>query len=348
MSESMRAAVASAGKLTVVDVPLPTPGPGQALVRSLACGLCGSDLHFLELQQAAGDRMPDFVLGHEFCVEVVDYGPGTAAPFPRGTLACSVPYATGAAGPELLGYSTTFNGGFAEFLLVDADRLIAVPNGLEANFAALSEPLAVGAHAVGLDPVTPDTPALVLGAGPVGLAVVVALRRQGRSPIVVSDPSAVRRDAAKRFGADLVLDPTSQSPWEALAELGLEATLPAPLSAAGARPVPLTVYECVGVPGMLQSTLEGIPIGARIVVVGVCQVADTVVPALGTTKEVELRFSYAYRPEEYEATMHDLASGAIDGSQFLSDVVGLSGIAEAVDRLRSSADQIKIMVDPTL
>jgi 2-desacetyl-2-hydroxyethyl bacteriochlorophyllide A dehydrogenase len=292
--------------------------------------------------------MPDFVLGHEFCVQIVDYGPGTSGPFPRGTLACSVPYATGAAGPELLGYSTTFNGAFAEFLLVDAHRLIAVPDGLEAQFAALSEPLAVGAHAVGLDPVPPDTPALVLGAGPVGLAVVVALRRQGRSPVVVTDPSSVRREAAKRFGADLVLDPASQSPWEALAELGLEETFPSPLSADGSRRIPLTVYECVGVPGMLQSTLEGIPIGARVIVVGVCQVADTVVPALGTTKEVELRFSYAYRPEEYAATMQALATGAIDGAQFLSDVVGLSGIGQAVDRLRSSADQIKIIVDPTL
>lgn len=348
MTDTMRAAVASGGKLTVVDLPLPTPGPGQALVRSLACGLCGSDLHFLEVQLAAGDLMPDYVLGHEFCVEVVDYGPRTEGTVPRGSLACAVPYVTGEAGPELLGYSKTFNGAFAEFLLVDAERLIAVPDGLEPHYAALTEPLAVGAHAVGLDPVTPDTPAVVLGAGPVGLAVLVGLRRGGRAPIIVTDPSPVRREAARRLGADLVLDPTVTSPWDALRELGLRETLPAPLSIAGERQVPLTVFECVGIPGMLQASLEGIPIGARIVVVGVCQTPDTIVPAIGTTKEVELRFSYAYRPEEYRATMHDLASGGIDGSQFLSDVVGLSSIGEAVDRLRTSVDQIKIVVDPTL
>jgi threonine dehydrogenase-like Zn-dependent dehydrogenase len=192
----MRAAVVQAGgAVEVVDVPEPAPGPGQALVRSLACGICGSDLHVVEMERAlgapgagAGRAGPGIVLGHEFSVEVVDLGPGTSAAVAPGALACAVPYLTGAAAPELIGFSPTAPGAFADYLLVDADKLIPVPSDLTPEAAALTEPLAVGRHAADLGRLERGRPAVVVGCGPVGLAVLLALKVDGHGPVLVSDP----------------------------------------------------------------------------------------------------------------------------------------------------------------
>ena len=106
----MRAAIARAGHIVVDDLPEPVPAAGQALVSSLACGICGSDLHALHygdalvtLSRRAGagfdyDPGADVVFGHEFCAEVLDYGPGTEAHLPVGTRVVSVPRVPGAGG----------------------------------------------------------------------------------------------------------------------------------------------------------------------------------------------------------------------------------------------------------
>src|SRR5919108_1181466 len=102
----VRAAVMRGRRLVVADVPTPAPGPGDVLVRTLACGICGSDLHalkhaeqFVEVSRRAGAQFPmdlarDVVMGHEFCAEIVEHGPGTAHTLPVGTRVCSRPTLT--------------------------------------------------------------------------------------------------------------------------------------------------------------------------------------------------------------------------------------------------------------
>lgn len=356
----MRAAVVRAGgAVEVVDVPEPTPGPGQALVRSLACGICGSDLHVVEMARALGAPAasaatagyappadPGIVLGHEFSVEVVDLGPGTEAAVAPGALACSVPYLTGVGDPELIGFSPTAPGAFADYLLVDADKLVPVPAGLTPAAAALTEPLAVGRHAADLGRLERGRPAVVVGCGPVGLAVLLALKADGHGPVLVSDPSPVRRAMAERLGADVVLDPGDRSPWGALGDLGVEPGLPSPLVGPGGRRPPVTVFECVGVPGLLQQILDGVPIGSRVVVVGVCMQPDTLVPAAGILKEVDLTFSFAYRPDEFAAVLRAIGDGTVDTGPLVTGRVGLDGVGGALDALAADPSEIKILVEP--
>jgi threonine dehydrogenase-like Zn-dependent dehydrogenase len=350
----MRAAVVQAGgAVEVVDVPEPAPGPGQALVRSLACGICGSDLHVVEMERAlgapgagAGRAGPGIVLGHEFSVEVVDLGPGTSAAVAPGGLACAVPYLTGAAAPELIGFSPTAPGAFADYLLVDADKLIPVPSELTPEAAALTEPLAVGRHAADLGRIERGRPAVVVGCGPVGLAVLLTLKADGHGPVLVSDPSPVRRAMAERLGADVVVDPGGRSPWAALGELGVEPGLPSPLVGPGGRRPPVTVFECVGVPGLLQQILDGVPIGSRVVVVGVCMQPDTLVPAAGILKEVELTFSFAYRSDEFAAVLRSIGDGTVDTGSLVTGSVGLDGVGAALDALATDPSEIKILVKP--
>jgi threonine dehydrogenase-like Zn-dependent dehydrogenase len=189
----------------------------------------------------------------------------------------------------------------------------------------------------------------VLGAGPVGLSVVLALRAAGRGPVLVSELAAVRRTAAERLGADIVVNPAERSPFGLWDMLGVSDGVPSPLLAGGVgRAPPVTVFECTGTPGMLQQILDGVPIGSRIVVVGACVDADAIVPATGVVKELELVFSFAYRPGELVDVLHDIAGGALDVSPLVTGTVGLAGVAGALDALARDPSHIKIVVRPEL
>jgi len=211
----MRAAIARNGQLRIDDMTDPTPGPGEALVRVAACGICGSDLHALRYADqlvaitvdagmpAMFDPGRDYVMGHEFTAEVLALGAGAeGGAIAEGDLVCSLPVALTATGVEAVGaYSNVYNGGYAELMRLTAAMCMKVPNGLDHRRAALTEPMSVGRHAVARAAITPKESALVLGAGPVGLAVIAELRRIGVESIVVSDYSPRRRAVATAMGA---------------------------------------------------------------------------------------------------------------------------------------------------
>ena len=151
------------------------------------------------------------VFGHEFCCEVLDYGPSTQKRFKPGTRVCSVPALLSAEGPKGIGYSNDNVGAYAERMLLSEALLLEVPNGLAAEHAALTEPLAVGIHAVEKANVRGDEVPLVIGCGPVGLAVIAGLKLKGLHPIVAADYSPARRALAEKMGADVVIDPAQDA-----------------------------------------------------------------------------------------------------------------------------------------
>jgi threonine dehydrogenase-like Zn-dependent dehydrogenase len=136
------------------------PGPGEVLVKTRACGICGSDLHALKHADHAADAARrsgsffhvdpnrDFVPGHEFCAEIVDYGPMTEGRLKPGTLVCSEPVIAGVAGLVPVGFSNDVPGGYAQCMRLMEGLLVEVPSGLAPEHAALTEPIAVGVHAV--------------------------------------------------------------------------------------------------------------------------------------------------------------------------------------------------------
>src|SRR5215468_7703302 len=205
----MRATVMRNKKLVVADVPVPEPGPGEVLVKTLACGICGSDLHTLKYaeklvegaRRSGGafvmDLNRDIVMGHEFCVEVTDFGPQTQKRFKSGQRACAMPILMRPTGAQTVGYSNENPGGYGEFMRLTEGLLLEVPNGLSTERAALTEPMAVGYHAVQKAHLDLDDVPLVLGCGPVGLAVVAALKLKKAHPIVAADFSPRRRQLAE-------------------------------------------------------------------------------------------------------------------------------------------------------
>jgi threonine dehydrogenase-like Zn-dependent dehydrogenase len=120
----MRAALARGRSLICEEVADPVPAPGQALVKSLACGICGSDLHVFHTMAAKPAGAP-VVFGHEYCAQVLE-----SRRFKAGTRVVAVPYVKGAQGAELIDFSPNFPGGFAEKMVLMDDILLEVPNGL--------------------------------------------------------------------------------------------------------------------------------------------------------------------------------------------------------------------------
>ena len=336
----MRAAIFRGGDIVVDTLPEPKPAQGQVLVKTLACGICGSDLHaakhahrMVDISRRAG-RLPmdlsrDVVMGHEFCCEVIDYGPGTEKKVKQGTRVCAMPVMLEADGPRGMGYSNAYVGGYAEQMLLAAPLLLEVPNGLSTEHAALTEPLAVGVHAVEKGTLKGDETPLVVGCGPVGLAVIVALRLKGIRPIIAADFSPKRRELAVRMGADIVIDPAKEDAYVKLAP--------------GKR---VALFECVGVPGIIQQMMEKAPRDARIVVVGVCMESDTIEPMFGIVKELSLQFVLGYTPEEFARSLRLLADGQVDAPSLITAKVGLEGVKGAFAELGNPERHTKILVEP--
>ncbi len=341
----MQCATARRGRLVVEEVPDPVPGPGDALVAVRACGICGSDLHTLHhadslLETAAITDTPstfdpqrDFVMGHEFAAEVLELGPETAGvPVAPGDLVVCLPVALTATGVEPLGFSNSYNGGYADRMRLTAGMCMRVPNGLDARRAALTEPMAVGAHAVAKSRIEPREAALVLGCGPIGLAVIAALRARGIETIVALDFSPRRRAIAAAMGAVDVVDPAVEPATEAWRRVG------------GSRAG--VVFEAVGVPGILDQAMRAAPAQSRIVVVGVCMETDHVFPLVGIVKELAIQYCFGYDPMEFAATLRRIAEGEVDVAPMITGVVGVDGVPGAFAALAHPDEQVKILVEP--
>jgi threonine dehydrogenase-like Zn-dependent dehydrogenase len=378
----MRAVVCQNAELEVVDRPEPTPGRGQVRLQVLRCGICGSDLHarhglddWAELAQQAGyDRFgrssEPVVFGHEFSGEVAEYGPGCKQGVPTGTPVVALPLIRGPRGVDTVGLSTHAPGAYAEQLLAQESMMLPVPNGLGPDVAALTEPMAVAVHAVRRGDVGKKQVAIVIGCGPVGLGVILALKAKGVRTVVASDFSPGRRALAQACGADVVVDPADGSPFTAAGDHGHVDDLPAALELAvgtreklgrlpvawwhvwrlaeklGVAPKHPVIFECVGVPGVIESIIGGAPLFSRVVVVGVCVGPDRFRPAMAINKEIDLRFVIGYTPLEFRDTLHMLAEGEVDPRPMMTGEVGLEGVEGAFADLADPERHAKILIDP--
>jgi threonine dehydrogenase-like Zn-dependent dehydrogenase len=358
----MKAAVFRDGNIVVNTLPDPVPIKGQVLVRTAACGICGSDLHaakhtrqFVDLSRRAGNRWAmdasrDVVFGHEFCCEVVEYGPGTPARLAPGTLVTSMPMTLAGETVQGIGYSNEIAGGFAQYMPLADRMLLAVPNGLAASAAALTEPIAVGWHAVQNARLSPGDVPLVVGCGPVGLAVIAGLVIKDVHPIIAADYSPARRALALQMGADIAIDPAETSPYETwqltATPAGYDGSRYAQMFGLSPKLRPAVIFECVGVPGVIQQIMEGAPAAARIVVVGVCMETDRMEPFFGISKQLNLQFVLAYTADEFAESLHHIAEGKVDVSPLITGIVGLDGVSGAFAELANPEKHAKVLVDP--
>jgi threonine dehydrogenase-like Zn-dependent dehydrogenase len=378
----MKAVVCHRSTLRVEEVPAPVPSAGQLVVDVTRCGICGSDLHsrlhadlLAETARGVGyDHLmradEQIVLGHEFSGLVAARGPGSR--HAEGTPVVSFPLLRRDGGVHPTGLSARAPGAYAEQVLVEDALSFTVPNGLPVEVAALTEPLAVGLHAVRRGEVGKRQVAVVIGCGPVGLAVIGMLKASGVRTVIASDYSPGRRALAATMGADVVVDPAIESPYSTAAGHGHLTSGPEVLELGvstverlrrlpfvpwhqvwrtadrlgAATPKHPVVFECVGVPGILEEIITGASIYSRVVVVGVCMEPDRIRPAMAINKEIDLRFVLGYTPLEFRDALHLLADGKVDGKAMITGTVGLDGVASAFDLLADPETHAKMLVDP--
>jgi threonine dehydrogenase-like Zn-dependent dehydrogenase len=379
----MKAVTCTNAKLEVVEQPTPTPAKGQLLIDVPRCGICGSDLHARnhcdELAEVLNETgYPDFmrstqsvVFGHEFCGEVIDHGPKTRKAPKAGTPVVALPLLRRGKDVHTVGLSAKAPGAYAERLVVEQSLALPVPNGLPVEHAALTEPMAVGWHAVRRSEISKGQVAIVIGCGPIGLAVILMLKAHGVRTVIASDFSPGRRALATQCGADIVVDPAQDSPYAKAKGHGHLETAPEALGLAvstvetirklrlpwwhvwraadavgAATPKHPVVFECVGVPGVIDGIITGAPMFSRVVVVGVCMGADNLRPSMAINKEIDLRFVLGYTPMEFRDTLHMLADGKVDVTPLITGTVGLGGVENAFGALGDPEAHAKILINP--
>jgi len=337
----MRAAVMRDRAFTIEDRPMPVPGPGEVLLRTRLCGICGSDLHQFKhareidataraLGAPGQDLDKGMVLGHEYVGEVIAFGPETQGALAVGDRVVSVPFLIRDGAPVPIGANVEVDGAYAEYFLGTEALLLKIPDGVPDAAAALVEPLGIAVHAVAKSVLGEgDAPCAVLGCGPIGLAIIAVLKMRGVTNIVASDFSPKRRDLARQMGASEVVHPAERPVFEALG------------AAAGA-----IIFDCTGVRGVLSQTINTAPVGSQIVVAGIPQGEDSFNPMVAIAKELNLQFVLYYTPAEFAEALAAVAEGKIDWQPLVTGTVGLEGIGEAFTALEDPERHAKIMIDP--
>lgn len=341
----MKAAYILDGAVHVGEMPDPVPGKGQALVRTHSCGLCASEAHFLQSGQnvinlsrqfggpyAGLDFQRPFVPGHEFVGEVLDYGRGSARKIKPGHMVTSIPIMRAGNSHAVVGFSHECPGGFGEYILLDENFILEVPAGLDDDLAAMTEPLAVGLEHARRGVPTKDDVALVIGCGAIGLGVIAGLKLMGIAPIIAADFHEERRKIALRMGADVAVDPREISPYAPIPDIG--------------NRQPSLVYECAGIPGLLQQIIQSVSFGARIVMGGYCMEQDSLFVFAAQNKRLTVHFAGGEEPQDMELALRSIAEGKIDVTSWLGDRIGLGGVAMALAQMSGPLAPVRTVVDP--
>ena len=338
----MEAVTMERGTLRKVEVDEPIPKKGEVLVKSIACGICGSDLHaakhtedFVKTSRESGGafKLTTFspvILGHEFCAEIVDYGPNTEKSLSPGTLVCAAPVLL--RDPFLsIGFSEKTPGGFSQYMLLSESVMQPVPSGVTAEEAALTEPVAVALHAINKARLEGNEEIVVIGCGPVGLAILTILKSSFKGEIIASDFSPQRRSLAEKVGAHQVVNPQEASPFSLKFLRKNKKTV---------------VFECVGVPGVIDDIILEAPQNSKLVVVGVCLQKDSFRPLIAINKEISMQFVLGWSMEEFSESLNKIASGEINTSALITKQITLDQVSETFKELSSPNADAKVLVKP--
>lgn len=334
----MKAAVYRKGKGVVVeDVPMPGMDDDQVLIRVADTGFCGSDHSLIE----NGGLSDGYILGHEVSGTVVKTGKRV----PDGCRDMRVmvrPTSCGRCSDCKAGRPYFCQedrrsigighlpGAFAEYLVVYPGMLIPVPEGVDSQNAALAEVFATSLHAINCTGQKGGA-ALVIGGGPIGLAMVTLLKLLGFGPVALSEPVALKRDLALAQGADRVVDPVT----EELHQAAFVCTQGKGFD---------SVFECSGVPGLIQAGLDAAARGGRMCLVGMTFQEAGIVPLTFNLKEVSLTGSYSNTHEENVRCLNWMAEGKLDGRAMITDLISLEQLPAVYRERIHTGRAVKVML----
>lgn len=329
-----------AGKIELQHIPVPSPGSGEVLVRIDAVGSCGSDTHFYK-SGAIGDlvvRGP-VILGHEAAGTIVAVGDGVKEDR-VGQLVSIEPQKPCrkcefckrgdyhlCAEMEFYG-AWPIHGAFSDYVLIDSDFAFQVPEGMDAENAALVEPVSVAVHACRHAGVTAGSSVFIAGAGPIGIMMTQVAKAFGASRVVVSDPTQNRRKFVETKGADATLDPANDSVEEFIDQFDV-------------------FIDASGATSAIISSLPVIKRGGRAVLVGMGADELNLPFAYLQQKEIKLSGTFRY-VNTWPTAIKLIADGRVDTSGIVTSRHGLDEVEQALLSSSSDPNAIKAMVIPDL
>lgn len=316
------ARLSEVGRLALTDEPAPVPGPGEALVRVAAVGLCGSDLHWYA-DGSIGDAQltRPLVLGHEIA-GVVASGPregqrvAVDPAVPCGTCAvCLEGHRNLCPTVRFAGHGAV-DGGLRELMAWPEALLHPLPDGLPAADATVLEPLGVAVHALDLAHVRLGSTVAVVGCGPLGLLLVQLARAAGATGVLAVEPLAHRREAALHSGADRAVDPADVTP-EGMFARGLTDT--------GVD----VVLEVAGSAAAVELAVRAARPGGRVVLVGIPDDDRTSFPA-SVARRKGLTLAVARRMKDvYPRAISLVERGLVDVAGLVTARFPLADVAPA-------------------
>jgi (R,R)-butanediol dehydrogenase / meso-butanediol dehydrogenase / diacetyl reductase len=321
--------------LTVEALPDPTPAAGEVVIKVGRCGICGSDLHMTE-DPAFGVKAGD-VLGHEFAGEVVALGRG-AEGLRIGDLVSVIPLKScghcDSCRAGEVAWCDQFGlqgGGYAEYAVTRPNQCVKLPASASMADGAIIEPLAVALHGVNMSGLKAGNKVLILGAGPIGLAVAFWARRAGAAQVVIQDIATFQQDRALGMGATgFVADPADPIN-SAERALGGKADI---------------VFECVGIPGLIEQAVAQVRNRGTILLLGLCTKPDTFNSFAMLSKEVRLITSAFFTRGEYEAALDALNAGAAEPRLLVTDTISLADTPALFEALRRRTHACKVLIAP--
>jgi threonine dehydrogenase-like Zn-dependent dehydrogenase len=323
-------------EMIVEDVPEPVPGDGEVLLKVDSCGICGTDMEFYE----TGAYNPRWILGHECSGVIAETGAGVEGWNIGERVTVNDLFSCGECsycrrGRESIclhaaNLGIHWSGAFAEFTKAPARSLFRIPDGVTMTDAALIPTLAVGHHVCRRANPHPDTKTLVIGAGPVGLAVLAGLKAAGVQDVAVADMNPVSAEVARTLGASAVIDPTTEDVFSRVESLFSGA--------------PELVFECVGKPATILQSLDIVDRGGTTVIVGNCFEEITLNPITWILKEITVKASQGTAGEDFEAAIAWVAERRVDPAAFITRTVALHELPRVMETLTRQKNDIKIVV----
>jgi threonine dehydrogenase-like Zn-dependent dehydrogenase len=249
-------------------------------------------------------------------------------------------------GPKIIGYNPETPGGFGEYFLMTEAITQVVPTDLPSELMCIADAMAVGWSYVRRANLQPNEIPLVIGCGAIGLSAIAALKRRGIGPILAADFVESRRQTALVMGADVVIDPAEISPFRKWKEVAYGDPDKARdlWNNLGARGC--VVFECVGMPGVLDSIIKSCERATRIFSAGGAPQGDHLHTMVAKNKGLNIQFGGGPSTPDWNEAFQEVANGRLDVRPMLGRVIGLDEMPEAIQEARDARGPARIVLDP--
>ncbi|KAK5174192.1 uncharacterized protein LTR77_001272 [Saxophila tyrrhenica] len=338
------------------DISRPVCGEGQVKVEPAFVGICGTDLHeYLggpnfsptEPHPVTKEKIP-ITIGHEFSGTVKEIGKNVSG-FKIGDQvvvqptvycascgACKVGAENACAAGGFVGLSGA-GGGMSEEVVMPQISVLPLPSNVNLDVGALVEPLAVAWHAVDASPIADmkEPKCLVMGGGPIGLAVIQVLLARGTKVVICSEVAKKRQDFAKDFGAHYIVDPSSED------------VVQRSLDICGGVNGPDIVFDCAGVPASVKASCTAVRSRGTVINVAIFEKEIPFNPMWLTFREATYKSVLGYQRKDYEGVLDALSKGTIKPAGMITGKIKMQDLVKEgyMPLINEKDKHVKILVD---